>query len=571
MPLAKIIICIFIINIFAYANGKDSLITAAYIATDKGNYKNYKQYDLKNDYFKKFNVKLEINKKALKDKTYYFFITTEVKSLISSNVAYNKSLDKIIVKLDRNTPSNIYFSYENKQEQPLNFKILIFSEFEYQYMLENKSILYGIAYGIIFSAFLYNLVIFLNTRKKAFLYYSLMQIFLLIILVDLVRFSTMTYRSSFEIMVLDIIETLCLIVMILFSKEILNTKKNIPIMDKFLYGLIIINVLDLFCIPFIGYSILYEYISRTLIILFLMMAGIITLYKGEKVAIFYILGWSVLFISLVVSEYNLINIHELFIFHIGFPIESMILSFALGYKLKQSIHENKEKEQLLVHQSKLASMGEMINNIAHQWRQPLTHLSFINMDIQTAQDSKELDKKYLDEKINESYEQIEFMSQTIDNFKDFYQPVKNKELFFISEAVNKAINIIKPSLDNLNINLSFTIHQDSEVEAFENEYSQVVLNFISNAKEVLHLRKIKNPKIDIYLEFTNNKSILTVKDNAKGISEDIINKIFNPYFSTKNNSSGIGLYMSKIIVESHFEGTISAYNTKEGACFKVEI
>ena len=118
------------------------------------------------------------------------------------------------------------------------------------------------------------------------------------------------------------------------------------------------------------------------------------LYKGQKTAGFYIAGWFVLFISLLLAEYELIGIDTLYIIHIGLPIESLILSFALGYKLKQTVEEKKEKEKILVHQSKLASMGEMINNIAHQWRQPLAHLSFINMDLQMASEDNDLNKKY---------------------------------------------------------------------------------------------------------------------------------------------------------------------------------
>jgi signal transduction histidine kinase len=193
------------------------------------------------------------------------------------------------------------------------------------------------------------------------------------------------------------------------------------------------------------------------------------------------------------------------------------------------------------------------------------------MDIQMANEQNNLPKNYLNEKIDESYSQIEFMSETIESFKDFYAPKKNKQSFWLGNAVQKAINIILPSLQNSNIQLDFNVIKDYEVVAYENEYSQIVLNFLSNAKEIIHERNIVNPYIMIELDVKNNRSNLSVKDNGGGIKEEVISKIFDPYFSTKSKSSGIGLYMSKAIVESHFNGTIHAFNTSKGACFEVNV
>lgn len=571
MSLRRIFLFFFVFTLFVFGHDKRELIENGYISIDGQTYKNAKEYDLNNEYFKKFTIRLDLNKELLKNKINYLSITCDVQSLKEANIAYERNFDTILVKLDENIPEQLYFIFEYAQKKPLNFRVLPYDEFEYEYILKNQNILYGIAYGIIFSAFLYNLVIFLNTYQRSFLYYSLMQLFLLIILADVVYLSTTTFISDAQRIFIDVLENLCMIMTILFSKEILNTKKHMKIMDKLLYLLIIINIIDTVNIFNVSHSVLYDYLPRSVVLSVLVFAGLIAVVKGQKTAIFYLLGWAVLFLSLLLSEYHLIELDELFVVHIGFPLESLILSFALGYKLKKSVRDNNEKEQLLVHQSKLASMGEMINNIAHQWRQPLTHLSFINMDLQMAKECEELNKQYLDQKINESHEQIEFMSQTIDNFKDFYQPVKEKETFLISEATQKAINIIKPSLNNLHIELQFCIKEDTSIKAYENEYSQIVLNLLTNAKDVLSQRKIKNPNIKITLEKYNKKSLLIVQDNAQGIEEHIIHKIFDPYFTTKHKSSGIGLYMSKVIVESHLQGAISAYNTTLGACFKVEV
>ena len=314
------------------------------------------------------------------------------------------------------------------------------------------------------------------------------------------------------------------------------------------------------------------YLPRSVLIASLVLAGSISYFKGTKSSGFYVLGWCVLLASLFITEYmpyfDLDIVHTL---HIGLPMESLVLTFALGYKLKETIFEKKEKEKMYVHQSKLASMGEMINNIAHQWRQPLSHLSYINMNLQLASDDNDLSKKYLEEKLEESNNQLDFMSKTIDNFKDFYKLSKIKEEFFISMAVQKAIDIIHPSLVSSNIKIKYIIKSDKKIKAIENEYSQVLLNLLKNAKDALVLNKITDPLITVIVDTKENKSCLSVSDNAGGINPNIIEKIFEPYFTTKQNSSGIGLYMSKMIIETHFSGELSVSNDLEGARFCIEV
>ena len=239
--------------------------------------------------------------------------------------------------------------------------------------------------------------------------------------------------------------------------------------------------------------------------------------------------------------------------------------------LKVLIKEKNEKEKLLIHQSKLASMGEMINNIAHQWRQPLTHLGFINMNLQLAYEDEPLNKKYLKEKIEESNSQLDFMSKTIDNFRDFYKPNKQKELFYISDAVKKALEIMEPIFESYKIKFEFNLIKDKQINAYENEYSQVILNLLTNAKDVLISRQIQNPQITIIIDEKNDLSITSILDNAGGIENKYINQIFDPYFTTKQKGSGIGLYMSKMIIESHFKGKIKVFNEKNGAIFIIEV
>ncbi|QKF65809.1 Cache sensor-containing two-component system histidine kinase [Arcobacter venerupis] len=236
------------------------------------------------------------------------------------------------------------------------------------------------------------------------------------------------------------------------------------------------------------------------------------------------------------------------------------------------LKENKEKqEKILIQKSKMASMGEMIGNIAHQWRQPLSQLSGLFFDIESAYDYKELNKKYLQNRVEEANDLLEYMSKTIDDFRNFFNPNSKKEKFFIKDSVDNAIKIVKSTLDFYHIELLVDIDEFYEINGYKNEYSQAVMNIISNAKDILIEKNIQNPQIKIYLE-KNKKATLCIEDNAGGINDEIIDKIFDPYFTTKYEyGTGIGLYMTKLIIEEKMNGSISAKNTKDGAKFLIEI
>ncbi|MGB5920397.1 cache domain-containing protein [Arcobacter sp.] len=236
------------------------------------------------------------------------------------------------------------------------------------------------------------------------------------------------------------------------------------------------------------------------------------------------------------------------------------------------LKEEKVKQQnILIQKSKMAAMGEMIGNIAHQWRQPLSQVSGLFFDIESAYDYKELDKKYLQNRVNEANDLLEYMSKTIDDFRNFFNPNSKKELFYLNEAINNAVKIIKSTLNFYQIELIIDIEKDYKINGYKNEYSQAIMNIISNAKDILLEKNIKNPQIKIYAQ-KNEKLCLHIEDNAGGIEDSIINKIFDPYFTTKYEyGTGIGLYMTKMIIEEKMNGTIRVKNSNNGAIFSIEI
>jgi signal transduction histidine kinase len=240
--------------------------------------------------------------------------------------------------------------------------------------------------------------------------------------------------------------------------------------------------------------------------------------------------------------------------------------------VQEEVKKQREKENLLIQQSKLASLGEMIGNIAHQWRQPISAVSAIMMNIKWTAIANGVEKKFLDERINEANEQLNFMSQTIDDFRNFFKPNKEKEHFDLLKEVKKAQNILEAALQHNNIELKITIGKVITAYGYPNEFSQVVFNLISNAKDVLIERNIQNPKIDIDIYQDDNYTYCVISDNAGGIEEQYIDKIFEPYFTTKDvNGTGIGLYISKEIIHKHMKGTLHVVNTAVGAKFIISL
>lgn len=234
-------------------------------------------------------------------------------------------------------------------------------------------------------------------------------------------------------------------------------------------------------------------------------------------------------------------------------------------------HESNEKERMLIHQSKLASMGEMIGNISHQWRQPLAQVGVILIGLELFSERGKLTTKRLKDKIKEAENQIDYMSKTIDDFRNFFVSEKSKEEFSVKEKVENAITLMSASLKNNNITCTLFITSDKRVVGYPNEFAQVLLNILSNAKDVLLERNIQDPLIKVNLSEKDNKACIEICDNAGGITLSPIEKIFEPYVSTKHASlgTGIGLYMSKTIIEKNNLGSLHVNNTKKGACFTI--
>ena len=249
----------------------------------------------------------------------------------------------------------------------------------------------------------------------------------------------------------------------------------------------------------------------------------------------------------------------------------------LQKQLTEQMTINLEQQQMIFSQAKMAAMGEMIGNIAHQWRQPLNALGLIIQDMEEAYNYGELDGHYMQNTIHKSMQQIQFMSKTIDDFRNFFQPGKLKERFDLSEAVYATTDILSAMLKSHHIDLIYEIPKGKNctIEGYRSEFQQVILNLLGNAKDAICAAGKSGNRhekwIRLSLQTEGDMLILGIEDSGGGIPEDIMERIFEPYFTTKeeNKGTGIGLYMSKMIIEENMQGELRVENTVHGALFRI--
>jgi len=252
----------------------------------------------------------------------------------------------------------------------------------------------------------------------------------------------------------------------------------------------------------------------------------------------------------------------------------------LEEKVQKERIKNIQKDKAMLQQSKLAQMGEMISMIAHQWRQPLTAISASTNDLLLKNLLDNYNKEYYDNKLKKVGELSQHLSKTIDDFRDFYKEDKEKQSTTSKQIIEGSLNIIISTIKAKNIKIIQNLNSKNIIKTYVNELRQVILNILKNAEDVITEKNIKNPYILINTYDINDDICIEIIDNAGGIKEDIFDKIFDPYFTTKEKSdgTGLGLYMSKIIIEDHCNGKLDVKNdldtitkTPKGAIFTIYI
>jgi signal transduction histidine kinase len=241
--------------------------------------------------------------------------------------------------------------------------------------------------------------------------------------------------------------------------------------------------------------------------------------------------------------------------------------------LKQLENELVEQEEIMIAQSRHVAMGEMIGMIAHQWRQPLTVIAMSANNIIVDIELEEVNEESFKNEAQNILHQTEHLSKTIDDFKNFFRPNREKEMVKVEDIVFEAESIIGKSIENNDITLSIEHDTTAPIAIYSREFLQVIINLLNNSKEALIDNTKENRSIHVEIKDTRDFIVTTICDNGGGIDEKIMKKIFEPYFSTKDKltGTGLGLYISKNIIEKHLGGTIRVRNTQDGACFKLDI
>ncbi|MFY4764989.1 HAMP domain-containing sensor histidine kinase [Aliarcobacter butzleri] len=430
----------------------------------------------------------------------------------------------------------------------------------------NQIIFYGITFGILIMTIAYTLIRYIYSKEIFYISYCFMQISSLVYIVAYSKLYQISYFVQEFSLVLASVFAVIFAVNYYegkFLPKVSNYKELI--LNTFLLNVVILTA-------FYHY-ILFEYLPYTIIYAILFISIIFNLKQGFKPTLIYVIGWSVFCIVLFIFDFKnrYIGLGYFDLVLVVFALEAMLFTISIAYKYNDLKKQNKEFEKMILQQSKFVKSGEMIANITHQFRQPLNNISYILINLKKRFESEKLDKIFFDKKVNQANEQVSFLSKTIDDFKEFYLQEKEKDDFLVKDSIQNALTILNPDLqkDNINLNLKFETFEDIKIFGVKNELSQVILSLVSNSIDALKNRH--NPKISINVVSSSAEVIIEILDNAGGIKAKNLKKIFEPYFSTKEEGTGIGLYLSKIIIEESFGGKLQVQNVKDGAKFSIFI
>ncbi|MBJ6724641.1 sensor histidine kinase [Geomesophilobacter sediminis] len=249
------------------------------------------------------------------------------------------------------------------------------------------------------------------------------------------------------------------------------------------------------------------------------------------------------------------------------------LTETLEQRVGETVEELREKDRMLILQSRLALMGELLNNVAHQWRQPLNMLALLVQEVPVIFRRGSCDEAYIDGTTRKEMDIIDYMSRTIDDFRHFFTPDTIKTTFNVLENIQHTLSLLEGMLKACHIEIVVKGDVGAEVCGYPNQFSQVMINLLNNARDAFERREIDARRIEIGLERSAGNVVIRVADNAGGIPEAIVDKIFQPYFTTKGpeQGTGIGLFMSKTIIEKHMQGVLEVRNRKGGAEFIITL
>lgn len=460
--------------------------------------------------------------------------------------------------------------------------------------------------GIFFIIMLLNLFLLVEMKERLYAYY-IGYVFSFIVFVSMFSGSYLYLGLAPWNTGLHVVGTVVLAFMALFSKTYLELKTYFPLINRLFCLLtvifLVLGILIHFSIP---YSTLIFNIISSLFVILLLAIAIKTWLFGKIQTSYYLIALIIYMpaMAMMVLTFNGLLANSDFTrytFLAGSLIEIIFFALILARRfhaakddtirfqkalltekqnnqkiLEQEVEKQKqeinEKNAILFHQSRHAAMGEMISMIAHQWRQPLNTLALINQDLYFTFQLGHLEPESFEKSHYLFNEHLQYMSKTIDDFRNFYRNDGTKRPEDIGEIAGLALSLSEVFLKYAKIKTDLIVTTEQKIFLAKNEMIQVLMNLIKNAHDAIQERRIKSGQITITIGESEESVFIRVCDNAGGVPDTIQTKIFDPYFSTKSeNGTGLGLYMSKSIIEDHCQGTLTLDNTDSGACFVITI
>ncbi len=435
-------------------------------------------------------------------------------------------------------------------------------------------------FGAAFIMILYNIILFLFIRNRSYFFYIVFHVDYLLFALALNGYAFALFwpeTPSLNNYAVPFLMSLGSTLAVIFTMDFLRIKEKSPKLFSILAVLLLVNVLATILVFILSYhysSLLTSFISLVSIVIILASSAYSHFTSHNPYAKFFALAWGMLLTGIfVIHLRNLgflpVNVFTSYAAFIGAFFELTLLSIALAYHYNVQREELALKDKTLYRQARFASMGEMISHIAHQWRQPLNRVNLSVAVIDKVIKSDKPDYAIIEKKLRSAEGNIRYMSDTIEDFANFFRPNKEKENFNVYQSLQKAVKLIEGSLGDIKISMP-TI-KNNNLYGFENEYIQVILVILNNAIENFENREIQNKRISISIQSDEEWTYLRVTDNGGGIKKEHIDKIFDPYFTTKfkKEGTGIGLYMAKMLIENSMYGKLNVLSNDETTIFTI--
>lgn len=485
----------------------------------------------------------------------------------------------IALEAEANSEETLFVLFTNSDRSDLSYRV--YDEAVFLDAVILKKMLHAFFFGALLIMFIYNMVLYLFIRERAFLVYIIYHAVLMIVMLYYNGYvSQYWHPDAYGVNggnVPGVLIFLSVILAIEFLRSFLYTKAFTPRLDLALRVFLFLNIVLMLFSPWDVLPKQAAIVVMMPLSLYLMfVSGYHAFVLKRKLAFFYLIGWIVMLVAIIVTGLLSLGLLErngiiVNIFQLGIVIEITLLSMGLAYRYKINQEALAESNRLIQEQAKLASMGELLRHISHQWRQPLSEINAVAMKIETEYRRETLDAKKLDENIDAIETITEHMSKTIQDFNSYFRSDKQRITVMPEQVIKKSLNLVQSSLKQHGIEIDIAVETTHTIKVVEGELVQVVLVLLNNARDAIVSKECEEKWIKVLVREVDAKVLILVEDSGGGIAKENLSKVFEPYFTTKFEAqgTGIGLYMSKMIVEESLGGSLTVQNGLNGAKFSI--